>query len=227
MTNNPTIDGVSPKRGDRLFHVGNTRACPRGWVEFLCFDGCGEATVRTKNGAVPSVQVDHLQWHAMTDEQQLQEFYSELTSGGKLSKRALCHIRALQSTIAQVEGKLNKAIDLDFQRRETIEQLQARIAELESGRGEADAWALVNGNGQIRDLTDSWEVAKHWDGIVHSLHFAPPAPVAVVLPERATDSNCAEIMQRIGLYGRVNVWHGGKIWNACLDATAALNEERK
>lgn len=39
----------------------------------------------------------------------------------------------LQSTIAQLEDKLNKAIDLDFQRRETIAGLEARVQELERG----------------------------------------------------------------------------------------------
>lgn len=63
-----------------------------------------------------------------------------------------------------------------------VQSLRNRIAELEIGRGEADAWALVNGGGLIRDLTDRWDVAKHWDGDVRSLYTAPPAPVAVVLP---------------------------------------------
>lgn len=58
----------------------------------------------------------------------------------------------------------------------TISRLEARVAELESGRGEADAWALVNGGGLIRDLTDRWDVAKHWEGDVRALYFDPPAP---------------------------------------------------
>jgi hypothetical protein len=94
--------------------------------------------------------------------------------------------------------------------------LQARIAELESGRGEADAWALLNGGGLIRDLTDRWDVAKDWDGIVEPLYFAPPAPVAVVLPERKPDINRS-------FEGTDAEWYGNIGWNDCLDAAAALN----
>lgn len=42
-----------------------------------------------------------------------------------------------------------------------------------------------------------------------------PAPVAVVLPERCTNAG----------FGRLDEYRQG--WNACLDATAALNGERK
>lgn len=55
------------------------------------------------------------------------------------------------------------------------------------------AWALLNGNGQIRDLTDRWDVAKHWDGLVESLYTSPPVPVAVVLPERLTAAELEEL----------------------------------
>ncbi|MCE0464850.1 hypothetical protein [Pseudomonas uvaldensis] len=50
--------------------------------------------------------------------------------------------------------------------------------------------------------------------------LAEPVPPAggEAIPDRATNANCSEIMQRIGKYGVVNVWHGADIWNACLDA---------
>jgi hypothetical protein len=130
----------------------------------------------------------------------------------------------------------------------TIAQLQARLQELESGRGEADAWALLNGGGLIRDLTDRWDVAKHWDGIVESLYFAPPAPVALVLPDR--DLLRDKIAEAIGgdTYDCTRVWSAWgfgtmdqddfvplveqeerlyEIVDACLDATAALNGPAK
>lgn len=45
----------------------------------------------------------------------------------------------------------------------------------------------------------------------------------VTLPARTTDTeSCCEILRRIGLYGDVNVWNAGKIWNACLDEIAKL-----
>jgi len=211
MTNNTTIDGVSPKRGDRLFHVGNTRACPRGWVEFLCFNGWGEATVRTKNGAVPSVQVDHLQWHAMTDEQQLQEFYSELSNGGKLSKRALCHIRDQQSIIAQ---------------------LQARIAELESGLGEPVAWLYKNtsiGNQITHQCLDHYwprpgSSYEHDYIKGEALYTAPPAPVAVELP---TTEQFKDAFRATGYVTHEQAWELAEAAEVCLDATAARNEGRK
>lgn len=38
------------------------------------------------------------------------------------------------------------------------------------------------------------------------------------MPERTKDTkSCDETMKRIGFYGRINVWDGGEIWNACLD----------
>lgn len=43
---------------------------------------------------------------------------------------------AAQATIAKLEAKVNNAINLDFERRETIAKLESRIAGLERGRGE-------------------------------------------------------------------------------------------
>ena len=42
--------------------------------------------------------------------------------------------------------------------------------------------------------------------------------IVINMPERTIDTkSCEETMKRIGLYGKVNVWDGGEIWNACLD----------
>ncbi|WP_225786029.1 hypothetical protein [Pseudomonas sp. Marseille-P9655] len=46
-------------------------------------------------------------------------------------------------------------------------------------------------------------------------------PVALPAPTTDTES-CSSLMKRIGLYGSVNVWHGGRIWNACLEEIAKL-----
>lgn len=104
MTNKQTIDGVSIeqlKRDDRLFHVAkNWRCCDRGWVKFIHDEGDGLVRVRHENGAVPTVKLSNLQMRAMTPEQELSEFYEELSTGGKLTKRALCHIKSLQAEIA-------------------------------------------------------------------------------------------------------------------------------
>ena len=103
MTNKQTIDGVSIeqlKRDDRLFHAAkNWRSCGRGWVKFIHDEGDGLVRVRHENGAVPTVKLSNLQMQAITPEQELSEFYGDLSAGGKLTKRALCHIKALQAEI--------------------------------------------------------------------------------------------------------------------------------
>jgi len=149
-------------------------------------------------------------------------------------------VAALQSTIAQLRIDLGNQTELtkqaDYhasQRGNEIAQLQARVQELESGRGEADAWALLNGGGLIRDLTDRWDVAKHWDGIVEALYFAPPGPVAVVLPESIIRDAERYRFIRQGnaesdyiCLSKSNEEMDAEI-DTCLDATAALNGERK
>lgn len=91
----------------------------------------------------------------------------------------------------------------------TIAQLQVRIAELESGKGEPFTHMRIDVDGnpyrcRAEDHDDSFPVYR-----------AQPAPVAVVLPERKTFSPPS---YRDG---------HAEGWNACLDATAALNEVRK
>lgn len=93
----------------------------------------------------------------------------------------------------------------------TIAQLQARIGELESGRGEAAGHvftmeALVPG-GDVRCHAVLYQSLPNGA----KLYTAPPAPVAVVLPERIKSN----------FYGEFSPYDSG--WNACLDATAALN----
>lgn len=106
---------------------------------------------------------------------------------------------ASQSTIAQLEDKLNKAIDLDFQRRERITQLEAeatyaaaahqaardRIAELESGRGELIYQVRTHGSDCWEDISgESLELCQYQpeEYEIRKLFTAPPAPVAVVHP---------------------------------------------
>lgn len=175
---------------------------------------------------------------------------------------ALNEFATLQSTIAQLEDKLNKAIDLDFQRRETIERLQARIAELESGRGEPVAWSYCPECGceelhheagehkQCANCYQEWFSDIDYSDVVRGnlqkLKSAPPAQVSVVYQERLEferwivkewplapvryvrdalpeddplhGTYCDEYLQR--------AWVGWQA-RACLDATAALNGERK
>lgn len=100
----------------------------------------------------------------------------------------------------------------------TIAQLQARVQELESGRGEpiyeqryGGGWINIGREEYERCLADPEEASS-----LRIVFTAPPAPVAVVLPERKPVT--------AGLLSESNTHNQG--WNACLDATAALNEKK-
>lgn len=103
----------------------------------------------------------------------------------------------------------------------TIAQIQARIAELESGRGVVAAYRVIYNDGEKSQWFDGLPAALDDDDanegvirVVEPAFTAPPAPVAVMLPERKSDS------------GREwDSHHTAEVqgWNACLDATAALN----
>ena len=129
----------------------------------------------------------------------------------------------LQATIARLESKLNNAINLDFERRETIDKLKegmaahwkvvcdqrTEIERLKGGKGEPVAWAMQSGLDRIARS----EHASHatygrpgqpgWDV---PLYAAQPAPVSVVLPSRETMRDL--IAEVIGgdTYDCVRVW---------------------
>ncbi|RVD77068.1 hypothetical protein [Pseudomonas koreensis] len=103
----------------------------------------------------------------------------------------------------------------------TIAQLQARVQELESGRGELKCWSYKLGGEQRFYPTDPRKADfggyAELMSDVEPLFTAPPAPAAVVLPERKQVT--------VGLLSESNTYNYG--WNTCLDATAALNGDRK
>ena len=95
------------------------------------------------------------------------------------------------------------------------DQLRALLAAPVVERQPAMAWALLNGNGQVRDLTDRWDVAKHWDGLVQSLYDAPPelaelqAPTNGALIKDLTEviaQQAAEIERLKGGQGEPVAW---------------------
>lgn len=119
----------------------------------------------------------------------------------------------------------------------TIARLEARVAELESGRGEPFFYGIMRPDGKPHyselcvsgEASDLESEAESWtedgDGVyrVVPLFTAPPVPVAVVLPECKPRVTTAEepdshirMLEQIERNG----------WNACLDATAALNGDK-
>jgi hypothetical protein len=220
MTNNPTIDGVS------------LLPCPF----------CGKAPELTKHFRDESYSFMHRC-----------SVLGPISMGFREDPK--CHeavwntriespeVAALQSTIAQLEDKLNKAIDLDFQRRETIEQLQARIAELESGRGEPVAYGCfgIEINGDSCDFVTiespaaqtekSEKMMKDGTGMLlvasTPLFTAPPAPVAVVLPSpQELQVLISKAARQADLTSGANYFTAAEFAAiAVIDATAALNEK--
>lgn len=202
MTNNPTIDGVSllpcafcgdPGRTDNGF----------GLCESIYYAWCTNQECFMSDGVdmgVTSEVWNKRDPHALA----------------RHSKRL---IEQQQSTIAQLEDKLNKAIDLDFERRETIARLEGKVQELESKQGsEVIHQVRTHGSGCWEDISgESLEMCKcePEEYEIRKLFTAPPAPVAVGLPNRKTEY----VTETQGAYLRG--------WNACLDATAALSGERK
>lgn len=99
----------------------------------------------------------------------------------------------------------------------TIAQLQARIDEMESGRGDNEFYTSPENLKNAEDGRGAafWSKANAYEGDL-PLFTAPPAPVAVVLPECNNASKNLSIEQCGYVDG----------WNDCLDATAALNGDR-
>ena len=129
----------------------------------------------------------------------------------------------------------------------TIAQLQARVQDLESGRGEPFGWVDKWEIDRIEHKQASWATLWKTDGSKNpsrgkpsvALFTAPPAPVAVVLPNGWQDTLFEEMERRFALRKMIDDDHmvnddtqvGVEFaieWiEACLDATAALKGERK
>lgn len=237
MTNNQTIDGVSREllskllawlaRANEKNEDGDIaefvelralldapaveRQEPLGWA--YCPE-CGSEEIHHEEGAHKQCAECHQEWFSDLD-------YTDVVRkhlGGKFTD--------LQSTIAQ---------------------LQARVAELESRRGEPvmklEAERLWDGDGEyaVSFVKAGWLDECRRTGGKFLLYTAPPAPVAVMLPdERAAFEDYYADYVGIDV-ASVRSWRKGEgysnsyercqisweVWKAraCLDATAALNDK--
>jgi hypothetical protein len=232
MTNNPTIDGVSRAKLEQALNLAA-----------VFDDGSDGADAESAQGVVGILR-------ALLDAPVVERQPGCTT----------CH----DTGIVGIDDECPVCTDSEVAAlQSTITQLQARVAELESARGEpvardqqvtelSEFMGRLSGGlrhfaGQIidagwikhppsqnspigfRDPEFSWatisaENKEMMASLGHDvscfslpLFTAPPAPVAVVLPERQEVESGEAYMQED--------WVSG--WNACLDATAALNGVRK
>lgn len=243
MTNNPTIDGVSRELRELLERVATEANHMLGFTYASNYDECRKAVDQLRallDATVVERQPVDFSWTPENN-----EFYSELSSGGKLAKRALCHIRhlkdglnkhwkvvcdqrtelaTLQSTIAQLQAEKELML-------RGAEVYKERIAELDSGRGEPVAWMRTDIPGMCiaaevksHNLKIGGAPAKGVEGYNIPLFTAPPAPVAVVLP---TTEQFKDAFRATGYVTHDQAWELAEAAEACLDATAALNEVKK
>jgi hypothetical protein len=136
----------------------------------------------------------------------------------------------LQSTIARLESKLNRAISLDFERREEIAQQAAEIERLKGGQGEPVTHTM-------KTVMQAYENAQalHLSGTsnfcaVMANHLnkqaSQPAPVSVVLP---TLEDFADSVENIWGFGPSQLFFLDgedlkRIWLECLDKLKELNQ---
>jgi hypothetical protein len=239
MTNNPTIDGVSllpcpfcgqPGRSDSGF--GLCESINYAWCTNQdCFLSDGvDMGVTLENWNTPRAPAGDRQPLVLPNKMTPSGYDSEGSIGlrqgwndfhdamGKLGPLYTTppELAALQSTIAQLEAEAMYAAA-------GYQAARARIEELESGRGEPVA-IVVSKYGDPEAFGAREILIKADLSLIPydtPLYTSPPAPVAVVLPERRTPEH---YHARIGMCGAADML--AEEWNACLDATAALNNSK-
>lgn len=220
MTNNPTIDGVSRELLERILH---------GCMFTLSRQQYGELRALLDADKVNNREIGLMQFveaHPIAPAVERQE---PKTSQVPVLRAMAANYRNGHSWDFLDGEAVSKAADEITALQSTIAQLQARIGELESGRGEPFMYGISQPEGlphfsefcvssEASDLEGEVDsMNDEGDGLfrIVALYTAPPAPVAVVLPERKPVT--------AGLLSESNTHNQG--WNACIDATAALNNK--
>ena len=235
MTNNPTIDGVSRELLQNLLHCGDTASTITPYVTARIRELLDAPAVERQD----EVQMASMPVHRCYDvrSKMIIAFNEAKKAGGDLDEALEA---AYQSAL-----RFSPAPQDFADQKSTIARLEARVAELESGRGEAIGRVSYIGSGFVRVRTAQCLAMEQL------LFTAPPAPVAVVLPPFAEKvisklRRCEEcfsdfesggvdigrhwldLLTQLGLLNRVQrspaMWEITQQGEACLDATASLNK---
>jgi hypothetical protein len=230
MTNNPTIDGVSRELLADLVKLAS-RNVRSAWGGGVCEEAralldtppndlrehckqCAEV-VKTwpewkqscPGGAPAAERQDHL------------SFDPVLISAGP---DGVSNLERLQATCDGLDSQNDSLADEVAALQSTITQLQARVAELESARGEPVAEVIATGgphDGEDRVLC---ELQAELPPIGTKLYAAPPAPVAHTM-KSIMSAVCA--ITGFPMLTSNQCHALARSLNACLDDTVALNKD--
>lgn len=216
MTNNPAIYGVSREFADRLLSL-KQEAQELVWA----IEECGSSVKLTDAVTKGSTLVRKIESIAagLSAAPAVERQESDVPVVGKLVPSGggydCWHPDANQGQAVVLYSDHAERVNA---LQSTIARLEARIAELESGRGEPICYQARHSAEEPWFFTDK---PGYWEW--RPLFTAPPAPVAVVPDERAAFDAWAVKHGRVVGY---NGWRNDfEVWQAraCLDATAALN----
>lgn len=252
MTNNPKIDGVSLdafKWAIQQLEEDGHRGC--GYFDRLSSLLDAKKVNNREMGLVQFVEAHPI---APAVERQPIKNASEVAYNLQAENAALqSAIAQLQARIAELESDEPEWSTMQQRLGDENAQLRNRIAELESGRGEV-IYQVSDGVSGWRDVDRIKFTACQLDPEEYecrALYTAPPAPVTMVHPfaekvirklqrvqECAEDGQDTDIgrhwldlLTQLGLLNRLQRsparWEITQQGEDCLDATAALNGERK
>jgi len=208
MTNNPTIDGVSLELRLLLNSSVNGTEQEQGRARNE-LRALLDAPLETVNGHHPACRaVDDYKPGECSHSCAPAVERQPIKNASEVAYNLQAENARLEARITQLESEATFAAA-------TYQAARDRIAELESGRGEAAGYLYTCPEDEYQQpeirLADFRVriITKGW--IETPLFTASPAPVAVALPKR---------MKYTSHVDTSNYKDG---WNACLDATAALN----